>query len=213
MDALPPPRIDLLVHSPSPAPYIPVLATLLEPSPPLKHLLAPQLHAHIAALPASARPSSYAQLIDIAASIVDTWDVDDRAAFLAAHPRIGETKGLSTASAGEQAPKQGQQATPGEVLKRLQVLNSLYEDAFPGLRFITFVNGRSRAEIVPELETLLSLTLPPPSPSTPEPRLSDLRARLRVSPAGSQAWRAELNRGLADMWLIAKDRARQMGVQ
>lgn len=33
-----------------------------------------------------------------------------------------------------------------------QVLNSLYEDAFPGLRYITFVNGRSRAEIVPELE-------------------------------------------------------------
>lgn len=32
------------------------------------------------------------------------------------------------------------------------MLNSLYEDAFPGLRFITFVNGRSRAEIVPELE-------------------------------------------------------------
>ncbi|BGP36821.1 hypothetical protein JCM10449v2_000723 [Rhodotorula kratochvilovae] len=212
MDALPPPRIDLLVHSPSPAPYIPVLETLLEPSPPLKHLLAPQLHARIAALPVSARPSSYAQLIDLAQEIVDGWDVEDRADFLAAHPRIGETKGLSQASAGEQGPKQGQQGTPGEVLKRLQVLNSLYEDAFPGLRFITFVNGRARAEIVPEIESLLSLPLPPPSPSTPEPRLSDLRARLRVSPAGSQAWRAELARGLGEMWAIARDRARKMGV-
>ena len=125
---------------------------------------------------------------------------------------------------------------------RSQVLNSLYEDAFPGLRFITFVNGRSRADIVPEIEvrpaldplllsslpstapsssdsclsrpqSLLSLSLPPPSPSTPEPRLSDLRARLRVSPAGSQAWRSELERGLGDMWAIAKDRVRKMGVE
>ncbi|TNY21095.1 putative OHCU decarboxylase protein [Rhodotorula diobovata] len=211
-DALPPPRIDLLVHSPSPGPYIPVLKLLLEPSPPLEHLLAPQLHSRISSLPASARPKSYAQLIDLAAEVVAAWDVEDQAAFLAAHPRIGETKNLSQASQGEQAPKQGQQVTPGEVLKRLQVLNSLYEDAFPGLRFITFVNGRTRAEIVPEIESLLSLSLPPPSPSTPEPRLSELRSRLRVSPAGSQAWRAELERGLRDMWAIAKDRVGKMGV-
>ena len=39
-----------------------------------------------------------------------------------------------------------------------QVLNSLYEDAFPGLRYITFVNGRSRAEIVPELEVRVQST-------------------------------------------------------
>ncbi|GAA5897566.1 hypothetical protein JCM8208_003306 [Rhodotorula glutinis] len=212
-NALPPPRIDLLVHSPSPAPYVPVLKLLLEPSPPLESLLAPQLHTRIASLPPASRPASYTALVDLAADIVAQWDVDDQAAFLAAHPRIGETKNLSTASQGEQAPKQGQQGTPGEVLKRLQVLNSLYEDAFPGLRFITFVNGRSRAEIVPEIESLLSLSLPPPSPSTPEPRLSDLRTKLRVSPAGSHAWRKELERGLADMWAIAKDRVRKMGVE
>jgi 2-oxo-4-hydroxy-4-carboxy--5-ureidoimidazoline (OHCU) decarboxylase len=185
MDTLPPPRIDLLVHAPSPASYRPVLEQLLEPSQQLSTLLAPQLHARIAALPASNRPKSYAELIDLAKQTVDSWDVEDQAAFLAAHPRIGETKGLSQASAGEQAPQQGQQATPAQVLKRLQVrsrvnqprvcvmaspapeeltllgsvghphaqvLNSLYEDAFPGLRYITFVNGRSRAEIVPELE-------------------------------------------------------------
>ncbi|GJN91712.1 hypothetical protein Rhopal_004735-T1 [Rhodotorula paludigena] len=212
MDALPPPRIDLLVHSPAPQPYVPVLSLLLEPSPPLKHLLAPQLHAYIAALPAGDKPRSYADLVDLCAQLLAQWDVEDQADFLAAHPRIGETKNLSQASAGEQGPKNGQQGTPGEVLKRLQVLNALYEDAFPGLRFITFVNGRSRAEIVPEIESLLDLSIPPPSPSTPEPRLSDLRAKLRVSPAGSAAWRAELHRGIDAMWAIAKDRAGKMGV-
>lgn len=120
-DALPPPRIDLLVHSPTPAPYVPVLKLLLEPSPPLESLLAPQLHTRIASLPPQSRPPSYAALVDLAADVVASWDVDDQAAFLAAHPRIGETKNLSTASQGEQAPKQGQQGTPGEVLKRLQV--------------------------------------------------------------------------------------------
>ncbi|KWU45458.1 putative OHCU decarboxylase protein [Rhodotorula sp. JG-1b] len=213
MDTLPPPRIDLLVHAPSPASYRPVLEQLLEPSQQLSTLLAPQLHARIAALPASNRPKSYAELIDLAKQTVDSWDVEDQAAFLAAHPRIGETKGLSQASAGEQAPQQGQQATPAQVLKRLQVLNSLYEDAFPGLRYITFVNGRSRAEIVPELESLLGLSLPPPSQSFAEPRLSSLREKLRIAPAGSKPWRDELARGLGDMWAIAKDRAAKWGAK
>ncbi|GAA5980185.1 hypothetical protein JCM10908_001566 [Rhodotorula pacifica] len=213
MDGLPPPRIDLLVHAQSPAAYRPVLEQLLEPSPPLSTLLAPQLHARVAALPASSRPKSYAELIDLAQKTVESWDVEDQAAFLAAHPRIGETKGLSQASAGEQAPQQGQQATPAQVLKRLQVLNSLYEDAFPGLRYITFVNGRSRAEIVPELESLLGLSLPPPSGSFAEPRLSSLREKLRIAPAGSKPWRQELERGLADMWAIAKSRAEKWGAK
>lgn len=121
MDRLPPPRIDLLVHAQSPAAYRPVLEQLLEPSQPLSTLLAPQLHARVAALPPADRPKSYAELIDLARQTVDSWDVEDQAAFLAAHPRIGETKGLSQASAGEQAPQQGQQATPAQVLKRLQV--------------------------------------------------------------------------------------------
>ncbi|BGP21752.1 OHCU decarboxylase protein [Rhodotorula toruloides] len=213
MNGLPPPRIDILVHSPSPSVYRPVLEQLLEPSPPLSSLLAPQLHERISSLPASSKPKSYSDLLDLAAQIVCEWDVEDQAAFLAAHPRIGETKNLSEASKGEQAPQAGQQATPAQVLKRLQVLNSLYEDAFPGLRFITFVNGRSRAEIVPELESLLSLSLPPPTASEAEPRLSDVRKQLRISPAGSKPWRDELKRGLRDMWLIAKSRAEKMGAK
>ncbi|GAA6035194.1 hypothetical protein JCM8097_006413 [Rhodosporidiobolus ruineniae] len=205
-DSLPPPRIDLLVHSPSYHTYLPVLNQLLEPSPPLSTLLAPQLHLAVAALPAADKPKDYHQLLDLAQKTVEGWDVQDQADFLAAHPRIGETKNLSKASEGEQAPQAGANATPGVVLKRLQNLNSLYEQAFPGLRFITFVNGRSRAEIIPELESLLSFTLQPPSPSFAEPKLGDLRTNLRVYPTGSAPWRAELKRGLGDMWAIAHSR-------
>ncbi|GAA5899928.1 hypothetical protein JCM6882_007004 [Rhodosporidiobolus microsporus] len=206
MDSLPPPRLDLLVHSPSHHAYLPVLSQLLEPSPPLSALLTPQLYETIAALPAADKPKDYHQFLALAQQVVDKWDIEDQAAFLAAHPRIGETKGLSKSSEGEQAPQPGQGVTPGEVLKRLQNLNSLYEQAFPGLRYITFVNGRSRAEIIPELEGLLTLSLPPPSPSSAEPKLGDLRTKLRVYPTGSGPWRVELKRGLQAMWDIAHSR-------
>ncbi|GAA5832898.1 hypothetical protein JCM11251_000522 [Rhodosporidiobolus azoricus] len=206
MDSLPPPRLDLLVHSPSHHAYSPVLSQLLEPSPPLSALLAPQLHQTIAALPSSEKPKDYHAFLQIAQEVVDKWDIEDQAAFLAAHPRIGETKGLSKSSEGEQAPAAGQGATPGIVLKRLENLNSLYESAFPGLRYITFVNGRTRAEIIPELEGLLSLPLPPPSPDSAEPKLGELRTNLRVYPTGSGPWRTELKRGLQAMWDIAHSR-------
>lgn len=32
------------------------------------------------------------------------------------------------------------------------MLNALYEEAYPGLRFVTFVNGRPRADIIPEMQ-------------------------------------------------------------
>ena len=41
------------------------------------------------------------------------------------------------------------------VMPCCKVLNNLYEASYPGLRFITFVNGRSRAEIIPEFEVSL----------------------------------------------------------
>ncbi|GAA6001685.1 hypothetical protein JCM10207_002266 [Rhodosporidiobolus poonsookiae] len=210
MAALPLPRLDLLVHSPSPQAYTPALSQLLEPSPPLSSLLAPQLHSTIASLPPADKPKDYHAFLDLAQQTVDRWAVEDQAEFLAAHPRIGETNNLSKASEGEQAPQAGQGATPGVVLKRLQNLNSLYEQAFPGLRYITFVNGRTRAEIVPEIEGLLSLSLAPPSPSLAEPKLGDLRTKLRVAPTGSGPWRAELKRGLDAMWAIAHSRVDKM---
>mgnify|MGYP001585369016 CR=1 FL=1 len=124
-DFFPLPRVDLLVYSPSPAAFVPVLSELLEPSPRLTNLLIPQLHATLQALirTPSQLPKTYASLIALCAATVNAWDVDDKAAFLACHPRIGETKGLSAASSAEQGQTSvgAAQGTPGEVLKRLGV--------------------------------------------------------------------------------------------
>jgi len=122
------------------------------------------------------------------------------------------------------------------------MLNALYEESFPGLRYITFVNGRSRAEIIPEIEVspslqaclpacqtrhttlltrvisaiqgILGISLPPPSANVGEPRLSATRTANGppVQVAGSAAWRTELKRDLRAMWDIAYARLAGLGV-
>lgn len=47
-----------------------------------------------------------------------------------------------------------------------QMLNSLYEEMYPGLRYTTFVNGRSRAAIASELEVRLLPAFPHAFPYT-----------------------------------------------
>ncbi|HEY8028846.1 MAG TPA: 2-oxo-4-hydroxy-4-carboxy-5-ureidoimidazoline decarboxylase [Gaiellaceae bacterium] len=69
---------------------------------------------------------------------------DEKAEALAAHPRIGER---STEQHGDDPA----------VLAELAELNREYEERF-GFRFVVFVNGRSRAEIVPELRRRLENT-------------------------------------------------------
>ncbi|GAA5977277.1 hypothetical protein JCM5350_002414 [Sporobolomyces pararoseus] len=213
MDHLPPPRISLLVHSPAPSTLVPVLQLLLEPSPPLASLLAPQLHAHLSSLPANEKPTSYAQLLDICSNLVEKWDILDQAEFVGSHPRIGEVSGLSKASESEQGKTSGQVPTSGHVLRRLTMLNAFYEETFPNLRYITFVNGRSRAEIVPELESILGLSLPPPSQDQGEIRFTELKKKVKIQPVGSAPWRKELQRDLVNMWQIAKSRLGKMGVE
>jgi len=69
---------------------------------------------------------------------------DEKAEALAAHPRIGE-----------RSPEQ--RGDDPAVLAELAQLNREYEERF-GFRFVVFVNGRSRAEIVPELRRRLRNT-------------------------------------------------------
>ena len=76
----------------------------------------------------------------------------ERVAVLNAHPRIGATAGLSARSAAEQGG-----ATDPETLRALELLNAEYERTF-GFRFVVFVHGRSRAEIVPVLQSRLRRT-------------------------------------------------------
>lgn len=78
-----------------------------------------------------------------ARAIVGTFGESERIAILGAHPRIGDTVRASELSRREQG-SQGDRRTLDELAK----LNDEYERRF-GFRFVVFVDGRSKAEIVP----------------------------------------------------------------
>jgi hypothetical protein len=69
---------------------------------------------------------------------------EDKAAALAAHPRIGE-------------PSPEQRGEDPAVLSELAYLNQVYEEKF-AFRFVVFVNRRSRAELLPVLRERLQRT-------------------------------------------------------
>ncbi|KAL1943113.1 hypothetical protein VTO73DRAFT_4784 [Trametes versicolor] len=175
------------------------LALLFEPSPILYDALAPALAAHIQTAPPVL---SYRALIDAALRVIASWPDDRKAQFIAAHPRIGEANGLSHLSAQEQAAK----ATSPEVLARLGHLNACYERRYPGLVYITFVNGRSRAEIKDEMEDALKLEH---ALDADEPSVESVQ-RVQV---GGEAWRVELERAVADVGKIAKSRLGALGIE
>jgi len=91
-----------------------------------------------------------AAIIARARSVVQQMSEAERIAVLNAHPRIGATAGLSARSAAEQSAA----PTDRDTLRTLELLNAEYERTY-GFRFVVFVNGRSRAEIVPVLQARL----------------------------------------------------------
>jgi 2-oxo-4-hydroxy-4-carboxy--5-ureidoimidazoline (OHCU) decarboxylase len=167
-------------------------STLFEPSPALFEFLVPPVVATIAANAGSQiPPRSYNALIDTAILELEGWPHGQKASFLGGHPRIGEIKGLSALSASEQAAH----ATPPEVLERLLVLNEEYERRYPGLRYVTFVNGRSRKMIMLEMEEKLSIDESWVKGESKE-----------VYELGSGEWVSEARRALQDVGHIAKSR-------
>ncbi|KAJ7460641.1 Oxo-4-hydroxy-4-carboxy-5-ureidoimidazoline decarboxylase [Mycena latifolia] len=179
-----------------------VLSTLLEPSEVLRSTLVPTLGASLAS---GKRFVSYEDLLDAAIAQVASWDLPLRAQFIEGHPRIGETKNLSALSAKEQGAVPTVAPTPPEVLARLAHLNACYERRYPGLRYITFVNGRSRAAIAVEMEDVLGLphSLSPDQPSVDE---------ITPIPFQAEAWRIELDRAVVDVGRIARNRLGSMKV-
>ena len=74
-----------------------------------------------------------------------------RIAVLDAHPRIGaDPASLSTLSRREQG-----ESSDAVTLRELQELNDAYERKF-GFRFVVFVAGRSKREIIPVLRARLA---------------------------------------------------------
>jgi hypothetical protein len=93
-------------------------------------------------------------------------DDGDKTAALAQHPRIGE-------------PSPEQRGDDPAVITELAYLNQVYEEKF-GFRFVVFVAGRSRAEL-----------------------LAVLRERLERTPE------EELETGIRELVAIARDRWQQ----
>jgi 2-oxo-4-hydroxy-4-carboxy--5-ureidoimidazoline (OHCU) decarboxylase len=76
---------------------------------------------------------------------------EEKKDVLDAHPAIG-----AKATSARSAREQGTDDDP-EVLAELAELNRAYEEKF-GFRFVVFVNGRPRREIVPVLRARLERT-------------------------------------------------------
>ncbi|KAI6085547.1 Oxo-4-hydroxy-4-carboxy-5-ureidoimidazoline decarboxylase [Hypoxylon rubiginosum] len=71
--------------------------------------------------------------------------------ILGSHPRLGEKKVESAQSRAEQAhlnASSGGSAEKEEEAAKLKALNEEYEARFPGLRYVVFVNGRSRPVVM-----------------------------------------------------------------
>jgi OHCU decarboxylase len=122
--------------------------------------------------------ASYPALIDAAESLTASLPESDQVRVLSAHPRIGANPAtLSAASFREQGHTAYGAPDLAQVDAQLAELNTLYEQRF-GFRFVVFVNGRPRSEI-----------------------LDVLRGRLANSRED------ELHTGLREMFRIARDRA------
>ena len=130
-----------------------VLDHLFEPSPAIHEILLPVLR--------TAEFSSYPELIDAChirllslAAASDTNNPDPTLlSILGSHPRLGAKKVESAQSAAEQANLQGEGEGEGEELARL---NQEYEEKFPGLRYVVFVNGRGRPGIMENMRTRIA---------------------------------------------------------
>ncbi|QRV74144.1 glucose-6-phosphate isomerase [Ceratobasidium sp. AG-Ba] len=174
------------------------LATLFEPSEILYNRVVPALVPNLSSY------KSYKDLIDASTTQISQLPLADQTDFIGGHPRIGEVSGLSALSAAEQASK----ATPPAVLKRLKHLNLLYEKKYPGLVYITFVAGRSRAQIIPEMESVLGIDGAEEGKED-EPAVETIRS----VEVGGEEWKGELDRAVVDVGRIAKSRLEKMGVE
>ena len=98
---------------------------------------------------------------------------------MGSHPRLGAKKVESAQSQAAQA----QLNTGGkEEAAKLRALNDEYEAKFPGLRYVVFVNGRSRPVIMENM-------------------------RMRIDRGDGEEEEREAVRAMVD---IAKDRARKL---
>ncbi|SPO27574.1 uncharacterized protein UTRI_04394_B [Ustilago trichophora] len=183
----------------------PILLRLLECPQELLSDLASQSAAAIADLPEDARPESYEGLLDVARFCVEDepgWEVERRAKFIGGHPRIGAPLNAPVSELSEESRKEqmkGGQVDPA-TLEKLARLNAIYEAKYPGLRFVTYVAGRSRAAVAEELASLLGEKTAALKDAKDLPK-DDVRTQ------DTEEWQSELERASDALWEIAVDRA------
>lgn len=128
---------------------ITVLDLLFEPSEDLHTLALPTLRS----ITFASYPELIATIREQLLAIADNVNSDPEAcqpllSVLGSHPRLGAKKVDSAQSVAEQA--QLNNGPEGEA-ERLAALNKEYEEKFPGLRYVVFVNGRSRDVIMEDM--------------------------------------------------------------
>lgn len=128
-----------------------ILDNLFEPCPALTNYLLPEL-IH--------RPlNSYSELIELSRQRLyelcnseypyETELHDLICKIVSAHPRLGAPKiNISKLSEHSKNEQKSLESGSKELSEKLKSLNEKYEQTYPGLRFVVFVNGRSREEIM-----------------------------------------------------------------
>lgn len=130
------------------------LDLLFEPAPELHELSLPTLRTLSFSSYHDLISTLREQLLTIASSINQEEKDAELArkslhAILGSHPRLGEPK-KETLSA-QSANEQGHLLANTEEAEMLKQLNKEYEEKFPGLRYVVFVNGRPRTAIMEDM--------------------------------------------------------------
>ncbi|KAL7788394.1 Oxo-4-hydroxy-4-carboxy-5-ureidoimidazoline decarboxylase [Trichoderma ceciliae] len=163
------------LHSYSDLAQTEVLDLLFEPSPAIHATLLPVIRTAVYTSYPDLVDACQIRLLSLAAKSAETEPNPVLLSVLGSHPRLGEKNIESALSAAEQANLQGES-------EELAALNREYEEAFPGLRYVVFVNGRGRRDI-----------------------MRDMRARIQQSDFPN-----EVDAALQAMCDIAKDRASKL---
>ncbi|KAJ9301525.1 hypothetical protein DTO271G3_1660 [Paecilomyces variotii] len=130
-----------------------ILDTLFEPSPQLHTLMAPVLtHQSF---------STYDSLIDAVGGRMTALsaanspqDKEILEGILGSHPRLGESSPAAKEHMSELSRKEQANLNKSEgeeEAEKLRMLNREYEEKFPGLRYVVFVNGRGRDIIMEDM--------------------------------------------------------------
>ncbi|KAL8947247.1 MAG: hypothetical protein Q9222_006451 [Ikaeria aurantiellina] len=129
-----------------------ILDKLFEPSVPLHTLSVSLLRERAFESYHDLINSIGTQLTELANSN-STSDSEWLQSILAAHPRLGQGNVESAQSRAEQAQLNTEAESTNASLSQL---NDEYEKTFPGLRYVVFVNGRSRSAIMDDIKERIS---------------------------------------------------------